>query len=265
MRAKIFVQPPNDDSFDAFLDYAREYGYNLEIASFAYSAILDSGWQSTVKDYQRKLKEFEGIVSAHGAFQDLIIHSRDSKVKEAARQRVFQNLDISRELNAKYIVFHANFNPLIGHESYRRNWLEQNVSFWSEVLNKYDVTVLLENVWEPTPEIFKALLNAVNSPYLKVCFDTGHANIFSRVPFEEWFSVLRDNIPYMHVNDNKGKIDSELAPGQGTIDWTGFSDLIQKYQLTPDIVFEVGTLEKTRQSLEYFQKRNIYPFNQALQ
>lgn len=261
MKSKIFVQPPDHDSFDAFLVYAKEQGHNLEIASFAYSNILDTRWQDILKDYQRKLGGFDRVISIHGAFQDLIIHSRDNQVRAVARQRVFQNLDIARELNAKYIVFHANFNPLIGHESYRRNWLEQNASFWSEVLNKYDVTVLLENVWEPTPDIFKTLLNAVNSPYLKVCFDTGHANIFSKVPFGEWLDVLRDDIPYMHINDNEGKIDNELVPGQGTIDWPEFSDLLQRYEITPDIVFEVGTLEKTRQSLEYFQEGNIYPFN----
>jgi len=262
MNSKIFVQPPNDDSFDAFLVYAKEQGHNLEIASFAYSDVLDTRWQDILKDHQLKLTGFEGVISTHGAFQDLVIHSRDNRIRAVARQRVLQNLDIARELNAKYIVFHTNFNSLIGHESYRRNWLEQNASFWSEVLDKYNVTVLLENVWEHGPEILRALLDTVNSPRLKVCFDTGHANIFSKVPLEEWIVVLQDAVPYIHVNDNRGDIDNELVPGQGTIDWTEFSNLIQRYQLTPDLVFEVGTLEKTRQSLEYFQKGNLYPFTQ---
>jgi hypothetical protein len=56
-------------------------------------------------------------------------------------------------------------------------------------------------------------------------------------------------------------VDNELAPGEGDINWRKFSELIEKHRIAPEIVFEVGTLAKTIQSLQYFQKENIYPFN----
>jgi len=189
----------------------------LEIASFAYSNILDANWREILKDYQQKLRGFKGTISLHGVFQDLTIHSRDKKIRKVAKQRIFQNLEIAKALNAKYIVFHGNFNPLITHESYKQNWIEQNANFWLEVLSKYHITVLLENLWEPTPEVFRKLLLKVKSPRLKICFDIGHANIFSKVPLKEWITVLSKDIPYMHINDNKGDADNELIPGEGTI------------------------------------------------
>ncbi|MFQ5891225.1 MAG: sugar phosphate isomerase/epimerase family protein [Candidatus Methanofastidiosia archaeon] len=259
--SKIYIQPPNYDSFDKFLEYAKEYDYNLEIASFAYSNLLDTNWQKILKDHQQKLHDFKGIISLHGAFQDLIIHSRDNKIREVAKDRIFQNLDIAKVLNAKYVVFHGNFNPLITHESYKQNWIEQNVSFWSKVLDKYQIVVLLENLWESRPDIYRKLLDRVNSSRLKICFDMGHANIFSKAPLEEWIAVLREGIVYMHVNDNEGDIDNELVPGEGNINWHEYSDQIEKYQIAPGIVFEVGTLEKTIQSLKYFREKNIYPLN----
>jgi sugar phosphate isomerase/epimerase len=259
--SRIFIQPPDHDSFDTFLSYAKEHGYNLEIASFAYSSVLDSNWQEILRDHQRKLRGFTGTISLHGAFMELIIHSRDKRIREVAKDRIFQNLEIAKALNTKYVVFHGNFNPLIRHDGYKKNWIRQNAIFWSEVLDKYPITVVLENLWEPMPEIFKELLDGVNSSRLKICFDVGHANIFSEVSLEEWFAVLGEDIVYMHVNDNKGDFDNELALGEGNIDWRKFSDLIEKYGIAPEIVFEVGTLEKTMQSLKYFQKQNIYPFN----
>jgi sugar phosphate isomerase/epimerase len=259
--SKIYMQPPDSNSFDEFLSYAKEQGYNLEIASFAYSSVLDSNWQDILKDHQQKLRGFEETISLHGAFQELIVHSRDKKIREVAKDRIFLNLEIARALNAKYIIFHGNFNPLIRHEAYKKNWIEQNAIFWSGVLERYHIIVVLENLWEPKPEMFRKLLDEVKSSRLKICFDTGHANIFSKVPLEEWFAVLGKDIVYMHINDNKGDVDNELAPGEGDIDWRKFSDLIEKYRIAPEIVFEVGTLEKTIQSLEYFQKENIYPFN----
>lgn len=258
--SKIFVQPPNHQVFDEFLEYAKEHGYNMEVASFAYSDVLDTDWQALLKDHQQKLQKFKGVISLHGAFLDLIIHSRDEKVKEVARKRIYHNMEIAKKLHAQYVIFHGNFNPLITHESYKQNWIEQNAQFWSEVLDRYECTVLLENVWEPAPDIFRKLLDEVASPRVKICFDTGHAHIFSRVSFEEWISVLREDIGYIHVNDNNGDTDSELVPGEGSIDWQKFSDVIKKYQITPEIVFEVGTLENTAKSIEYFKEKGIYPF-----
>jgi sugar phosphate isomerase/epimerase len=259
--SKIFVQPPDNDSFDEFLSYAKEHGYNLEIASFAYSRVLDTNWQEILEHHQQKLRGFAGAISVHGAFMELIIHSRDEKIREVARDRILQNLEIAKALGSKYIVFHANYNPLIRHEGYRKNWVKQNALFWSQVLEKYKIIVLLENLWEPTPQTLRKLLDEVGSSRLKICFDTGHTNIFSEASLEEWFDVLGEDIAYVHVNDNKGDVDLELAPGEGNIDWREFSDLIEKYQIAPEIVFEVGTLERTIQSLQYFKKEKIYPFN----
>jgi sugar phosphate isomerase/epimerase len=258
--SKIYVQPPDHHEFDEFLHYATDNYYNMEIASFAYSAILDTTWQEILKNHQQSLKGFTGKISLHGAYLDLAIHSRDRKVKKVAEERILHNLEIAHLLNAQYVVFHGNFNPLIRYDSYRKNWVEQNATFWSDILDKYACTVLLENLWEPHPDIFRELLDMIASEQLKICFDRGHAHIFSQVAFEEWIAVLHTDIAYMHVNDNNKDIDSELVPGDGSIDWQEFSRLIKRYDITPEIVFEVGTLEKTRKSLQYFKERNLYPF-----
>jgi sugar phosphate isomerase/epimerase len=261
--SKIFLQPPDQKSFDEFLECAKQGGYNLEIACFADPNVLDRNWQEILEDQRRKLRDFEGIISLHGPFLGLYLHSRDSRIKRVARERILHGLEIAHTMQAKYVVSHGNFIPLIGQESYRRNWIAQNADFWSEVLAKYDLTILLENLWEPTPELFREVLDRVNSSRLKICFDTGHAHIFSRVPLEEWFAVLKDDLVYMHVNDNKGEVDHELAPGEGNVDWVGFSRLVRHQRICPNIVFEVGTLQKTKESLEYFKANGIYPFDRS--
>ena len=115
-KSKIFIQPINYN-FDEFLNYAVKNECNLEIASFAFPEILDTNWKELLEDYQCKLQSFEGIISMHGTFMDLIYHTKDSKVRQIAKERYFHNLGIAKSLNAKYIVFHGNFNPLIKHES----------------------------------------------------------------------------------------------------------------------------------------------------
>jgi sugar phosphate isomerase/epimerase len=261
--SKIYVQPRDHYVFAEFLDFAKEHQYNLEIATFAYASVLDSDWKKTLKEHKHQLSGFRGIVSLHGVFQDIFIHSSDNKIAEVSKERILRNLEIASLLKAEYVVFHGGFNPLIRAERYVNNWLERNANFWSEALKKYKLTVLLENVWEPSPEIFRKLLDQVGSPRLKICFDMGHANIFSKVPFKEWLDTLNPDIPYIHVNDNKGEVDDELVLGEGTINWHEFTNTLEDYQANPEIVLEVGTLEKTMQSFRYLQTHNVYPFHET--
>lgn len=264
---RIFIHAKDIPGFDALLEYAKEHRYNLEISTFIIPEILDTNWQEVVKDYQRKLHEFKGATCIHGAGQDIQPRSEDGKIREVSEQRIFQGIEIAKQLKAKYVVFHGNFDPVMRAEGYKLEWIEQNASFWSEVIEKYpSSTILLENIHESTPGILRGLLDGVNSPRLGVCLDTGHINVYSKVPVEEWFAVLGKDIRFMHVHDNKGDFDSHLATGKGTINWQEFSDLIAKYQIDPDITFEVAglgqeRLEATIQSLKYFREGNIYPFN----
>jgi sugar phosphate isomerase/epimerase len=247
--------------FKDFLDFANVRGCNVELGTFAYAEALDGNWRRLVRGHQRALSTFKGKVSLHGVFQDICIHSNDGKIAKISKQRILRNMYIAQSLSAKYVVFHANFNPFIYSELYKNNWIARNASFWTKVLDSYDATVLLENFWEPSPEVFKALLNEVNTPRLKICLDTGHINAFSKVPFEEWVTILNKQIPYMHFSDNMGDSDQHLAIGCGNIDWQAFTDILERHEVNPEIVLETETIEKTAESLNYLEKNKIYPFN----
>ncbi len=260
MTNKLYIQPIHQN-FSEFLEHAQNEGYNLEIASFAFPDVLDNNWSSILEQYKKDLIGFTGTISMHGVFKDLYLNSGDKEVRNIAEKRILHNLEIASELNTKFIVFHTNFIPIITHESYRIQWVKSHARFWKRVIKEYDITIVLENMWDPDPSMLKRLVDRVQSPFLKICFDTGHWNIFSKVSLNEWFSVLKDDIVYVHVNDNKGEIDNELIPGQGTIDWGNFNDLIRINNMEPEIIIEVGSLEKTIQSIDYFKENAIYPFH----
>jgi sugar phosphate isomerase/epimerase len=247
--------------FEDFLRFAKAYNCNLELGTFAYANALDSNWRRLVKGYQRALSAFKGKVSVHGVFQDICIHSNDSKIAEVSKQRILRNMDVAQSLSAKYVVFHANFNPFVYGELYKSNWIARNASFWKDVLDQYETTVLLENFWESSPEIFNALLNKVNLPRLKVCLDTGHVNAFSKVPIDEWVAKLNKQIPYMHFSDNMGNSDQHLEIGCGNIKWQALTAILEKHQVTPEIVLETETIKKTHESLTYLERNKVYPFN----
>lgn len=66
---------------------------------------------------------------------------------------------------------------------------------------------------------------AVNSPAIRMCFDTGHAHITG-----DMFAALHEAasaIGYFHIHDNDGRQDDHRMPGDGTIDWSGFAETLR--------------------------------------
>jgi len=248
--------------FDDFLKFAEDRGCNLELGTFAYADSFNGNWRRVMNAHRRALAAFKGKIAVHGVFQDICIHSSDCKIAKVSKQRILNNMIVAECLNAKYVVFHANFNPYVYGELYKSNWIARNAEFWSQIAEKYPTTVLLENFWEPSPEVLSALLKKVNNPRLKVCLDTGHVNAFSKAPFEEWLARLGAQIPYMHFSDNMGSQDQHLEIGKGNIAWQKLSETIQKHKTHAEVALETETIKKTQASLNYLEKNRIYPLSQ---
>ncbi len=259
--SKIFVSSLWTDSFEPVLSYAKENNYNIEIQIFGSPRVLDTNWQEILKDYQHKLQGFRGKISIHGPFVDLKIHSTDRQIRELTKQRYLQVLDIARELKAEIVLFHGHLHSLPRAGSEREWAIQRNVDFISEILSKYNFTIVLENEKEQDPQVFRAFLDRINSPRLKICIDIGHLNVWAKAPFDEWARVLGNDIIYMHIHDNNSDYDSHSVPGEGKIDWSNFSATIEKYKIEPNIILEVVGGEKTRKADEFLKNNMIYPYN----
>jgi sugar phosphate isomerase/epimerase len=258
--SKVYVQPLYHAAVPELVAYAKAEGFNLEIATFAYTNVYDMDWQQALNDHQQQLASFKGKVSFHGVFQDVTIHSRDQKISQTSKQRILESLKVADALSAGQAVFHGSLNPLVRDEYYRKNWLDCNVEFWRQALDHFGGTVLLENVWEPKPELFRSLLELVGSPRLKFCLDVGHANVYSQVPIKEWIATMGTDMTYMHLSDNNGEIDQHMDVGSGKINWQTFTGDLKSHSLTPEVVLETCTLEKTQASIAYMKEHCVYPF-----
>jgi sugar phosphate isomerase/epimerase len=259
--SKLYVQPLVHETLQEFIAFAQQNSYNLELATFAYANAYDTDWDEVLKQHKLQLSQFSGQVSLHGVYRDIIINSHDSKIADVARERIQGSIDVAKALNAQKIVFHGGANPLVLDEWYLKNWLEKNAVFWKQVLAQYSGTVLIENVWEPNPEIFRSLLDMVDSPRLRICFDVAHAHVYSKVSLDTWLSVLGEDVVYMHFSDNNGQVDEHAEVGAGNIDWQSLTQSIQKAGLCPDVVLEECTLEHTQASINYLKNNKIYPFS----
>ena len=92
--------------------------------------------------------------------------------------------------------------------------------FWREFLRQLpqDMTVALENVMEPQPQLLADIARQVDDPRLGLCLDIGHANTFvSQTPPVEWVEPMAPWLRHVHLHDNVGREDLHDPLGRGSI------------------------------------------------
>lgn len=107
------------------------------------------------------------------------------------------------------------------------------------------VTILTENLfWGASidPLALSSLVEKVNSPYFGWCYDTGHAHSFGMSP--DVLIGLKHPPLSLHVQDNHGwggerhGKDEHLMPGDGTLDWKRFMEVLHEIGYKGELVLE---------------------------
>jgi len=122
---------------------------------------------------------------------------------------------------------------------------------------KLGIIIAVENSYERsnTPDEVVYYIEQLDSPYVRCCFDSGHANILAVRPegknpdfysdemkrawqnkVEEYPDALGRLAPYIvtcHLHDNSSYNDDHGLPGSGTIDWV---QLMHSLRSLPNII-----------------------------
>ncbi len=241
-----------------YIALARDYGVGIEIQVYGYNPdLLDGDWPSLVAQHRQLLKGFEREIAIHGAFYDMCIASEDRQIARITRERYLLCLRIAAELNACHIVFHANYLPWVRNADYLRRWTRRQAEFWAEAsleAERWGVTVVLENMWEPSPDIIGRILEWVDSPYIAACLDIGHAYLYSdSLPLSAWITRLRDRLVHCHINNHRGVEDEHLALDVvgGVIDYSILLPILFALPTSPLIALEMDRLEDQERSLRF--------------
>lgn len=255
-----FVFQPYWENRFAFYELALKYSCGIEILSFAMPEVLNNPnvFSRHFDSYKEELQSFPGPKSLHGAFIDITPHSPDAKVAATSRDRIRESMRVAAALQCQRVIFHTGINTLIGNPRYYDSVVEAQASFWRNILAESEnLQVCLENMWEKRPDMLSRIVRLVDSPRLKLCFDSGHANVFSDISLADWITEVSALVPYMHWNDNLKDRDSELPIGAGSIDWFEMVALVTQLTEHPSIVLEVGNIDSVKRSIAYLAKHNL--------
>jgi sugar phosphate isomerase/epimerase len=201
---------------------------------------LDTCREEDVKKVAERLDRSGLERTLHGPFMDLSPGGVDRKIKEITFDRLSRTMALAAILQPKAIVFHP------GYEKWKFDgdinlWLKSSLETWKPLVERAEAMGLIlaiENVFEETPDSLKALLQEIDSPRFRFCFDMGHQNVFSKTPVGAWMETLGGYLAETHLHDNRGEMDDHLPVGEGTADFDSFFHLLSKMELSPIFTIE---------------------------
>lgn len=183
------------------------------------------------------------FVDAHapfGEFGDLFIPDPREHREMIARHKL--NLLLVESFGVNTCAFHvgSKYRPDHSPEEHR-DALFRSLDELLPLAEKLHMTMCLENLRGPlnTAADLISYLEKYPSPYLGVCFDSGHANLketgqafpesdtltsWNNAGLEVCWEhdIVETLCPYIvncHIHDNHGAADEHLLPGAGNIDW----------------------------------------------
>ncbi len=159
----------------------------------------------------------------HAPFEDVWPGARDEEIRRLSVRRLRQAIALAPVFRPLGIVVHGGYFEWL-FDFAPDKWLEPARRSFSEIAEAAEgagVDIFVENVFDEAPDHLLRLRDAVGSGRLSVCFDPGHAALFSRLPVQKWAEAFGPLIRELHVHDNRGARDDHLPVGEGSINFRG--------------------------------------------
>jgi sugar phosphate isomerase/epimerase len=220
------------------------------------SKTLDRLSGKDVERVSQKLRQKNISVTFHAPFMDLSPGAVDDKIREVTAFRFSQVMDLVPYFHPRAIVFHPGYDRW-RFDSDVALWLEGSLLTWKPLAERAEilsVRLALENVFEENPSILWRLLEAIPSPSLGYCLDTGHGHLFSKVPIVQWIEVLGPRLVEVHLHDNHSQADEHLPVGYGEINFADIFSSLRGKNLQPIYTIEPHLREHLEPSLRALEK-----------
>ncbi|WP_268256531.1 sugar phosphate isomerase/epimerase family protein [Kitasatospora xanthocidica] len=257
---RVTIQPRLHD-LSRYVNAARSNDFHFELIEPAYPQNLDM-LDEYFSDFLEKAGGAELVKVLHGPYIDISVHSPDRAVRAASAERISASIEWAKRLGAEFLILHSNHLPMLNEPAYDRQWR----AGWLDFLRGQDlgdVTVLLENMWDRTPDLSLSLVEEFDSPRLRLCFDVAHWNVHGTVPLEDWLRRAGAATAYVQYGDNHGDQDSDLALGSGTVDWPELDRCLRAHAPHADVMVGVGiddADERLQPSIDFLRAGGIHPF-----
>jgi sugar phosphate isomerase/epimerase len=219
----------------------------VEIQDFTEPNLTDEEILDRVNRYKKILKDFKQIKALHGPFLDLKPSSPDKDIRRISYMKYLRTMEIAIELDIDYVIFHSQINPYLREPNLKKLNNLQARDFWHSLVEEardFRGTIVIENIFEETPDMLKELVDTIGLSNVKVNFDIGHARL-GTATLEKWIRELKDHLVYIHLHSNDGVFDLHQFPTD--IEILALNNLLNKYGVNPVIALEYKSDDITRE------------------
>lgn len=269
---KVYIIPDKNE-IEPYMKLCQEYGMHFEYNDFFIPSDLErEGFIQETIDFYKAIPKLPADNILHGVFLDMNISSSDPKIREISESRIRESVSIADKLGAKAVILHTNFIPNFKDEQYVNGWIEDNACFIDKLLDEYPhMELYMENMFDMSYELIHRLakrllgengkdgvLTVQKAERFGICLDYAHIHVFGKENSpEQWVETLAPYIKHVHINNNDLVEDSHAALSEGSIDYSIFFSLYEKYMPNATILLEMLGIDKIEKSLTCIKKMSI--------
>jgi len=161
---------------------------------------------------------------------------------DASRYEMYmRSIEGAAMLGVPWITFHPSSRPDFSPET-EAEILKENIEYYNPIIEtaeKFKVGIALENMRGGINSAaqLNQLVDGLASPYVGICWDTGHAHIAGQNQPES-IRLMGKRLHALHVQDNDGITDQHMPPHFGTIDWPPIMNALHEINYPGTFTFE---------------------------
>lgn len=183
-------------------------------------------------------------------------------VRLAVEQHLIEYIQLASKLEAENLVVHLGFHFSQYMEDTYKALLETYHTVVAEA-ERLKMPLVIENMNKlsddseinylgTTIEELRVVMDEIQSPYLGLAMDVGHANLLPG-GIEPFIDAFGPRIGGLHLHDNDGILDRHWALGKGNIDWRHLFTRMEEIGYTGKGTIELRKYEDVLASKQHLQ------------
>ena len=249
---------------DRHRDWLFEKDRDLELPEFCMADILRAP-EPFIDMAVEKLDGWNGRLGIHGPFSGFELDVRDRELRTVVRTRIDQALDVCEALGAVQMVLHSPYDAwdaanLDNGPRDRKKSVDAVVETLTPAIARAEnlgVVMVLENIRDTDPAHRAAVIEAADSPSLRLSVDTGHAHwahvTCGAPPVDRFIAAAGARLGHVHLQDADGYADRHWPLGQGNIGWHGVFAALAQAGGAPHLIVEINDFDRVQESVAHLE------------